>query len=293
MRNKILSAVIITAFAFTAISCGVMRSLGLYNVPPPYSETYEEYFHKKCINHANKRENLSLYIKPVKKVFSPFEDVIIEAIIKNSSPIDTMYVFYVGITNLSVSDSANRKTPIFVRTVWACPIVITIDEYGRYLTSTVLTDSVPIAPRDSLFKEIVFNTGLRLPDIIKKTDAFMPRVGPRIEQENRPGKYTAYYRQKHQELDQIKGFYNVEDILSDTVEFYIRDYTPEEKQMRNEVADIFYGAHNGNSRQTTDSLITLFSHKYPDNFYLQQLKYDSDMFYIRDSLKRARPINKY
>jgi hypothetical protein len=287
MRHNYIITFSIAAISLFIYSCGVMRSLGLYNVPPSYSETYEEYFHKKCIDHSNSRENLSIYIKPIKEVFSPFEDVEIEAIITNSSPKDTMYIFHVGIKGLSVYDSTNRHIPTYVDK--GCVLrVFVADKFGRYLTSTVLGDCVPIAPQNSLIKSISFNTGLHLPDTIKKTDAFIPRVGPRIEKENFPGKYTAFYRQKHQELDQIKGFFNVDDLVSDTVEFYVRDYTPEEKQMRGEVADIFYGAHNGNSRQTTDSLIALFSHKYPDNFYVQQLKYDSNMFYIIDSLNKAK-----
>lgn len=277
MRNKIILSVFITAISLTAYSCGVMRSLGLYNVPPPYSETYKEYFHTKCIDHPNSRENLSLYIKPVKEVFSPFEEIEIEVGIINHSKVDSMccYTPYIvgnpwSGNNLDVRDWKNHKFDLVNVRSSAC-YVVEVDNYGRRLSPSIFSSGKIINPQDTLREILKFSTGVRYPSLLEPASEIFSRMY--AKRENAPGKYTIHYEQNHEELDEIKGPIEAGKLISDTVEYYVRDYTSEELNLKKDVADILEGLiGRTHTRNTTDSLITLLSQRYPNNFYLETVK---------------------
>ncbi len=83
-------------------SCSVFRTLGLYNVPPPYSESYEEYNGKPLL-HMNKAENVLITFTSDKKSYYPSEPITLIYKMQNLSNTDTMGVNSPFILNLHIS----------------------------------------------------------------------------------------------------------------------------------------------------------------------------------------------
>lgn len=94
---KILLSVLLVIIVLMLSSCGFFRSIGLYNVPPNYSETYEEITGKKFIDHQNKNDNLRLKLIAIKKEYSPYEEIELLLKIYNTSSSDTMYLYEPGL----------------------------------------------------------------------------------------------------------------------------------------------------------------------------------------------------
>jgi hypothetical protein len=271
-----------------------MRSLGLYNVPPSYCDDFPKHFKRSCPNHKNSKNNLSGYIRPCKSVFSPYEKVEVEVGIINHSNIDTMYCYipYCGESNpwsgnnLDVRDSTNHKFDL-VEVHNTVSYAVIIDSYGRRLDPSIFADGRIINPQDTLSKILKFIAGRRYPDLLKNRFTLLSRIY--AKRENLPGKYTVHYEQNHEEFDEIRGPVEAGQIVSDTVEYYVRDYTPEELNLKKDVADILEGlVGRTHSRNTTDSLITLLSQRYPDNFYLETVKGYAAHYAHSDSIDAAK-----
>lgn len=285
MREKTLFVVFIAALSLISSSCGVMRSIGLYNTSPSYCDELEESFNKKCPDHNNSINNLSIYIRPCKNIFSPYEEIEIEVGIINHSDVDAMSCYkpdYIwdpwSESDLDIRDSLNHKLDLLDgRQV---DYVTTIESNGRRLSPSVFTSEVIINPQDTLIEIFKINPGTRYPDLLKNRNKFLFQA--LAKRENLPGKYSIYYEQKHEELDKIRGLIPAGKLVSDTVEYYVRDYTPEEANLRKDVAGILEGVIGQTyDKNTADSLITKLSERFPDNFYLEMVKiYAANYFYL-------------
>lgn len=294
MRNKIILSVFITAISLTAYSCGVMRFLGLYNVPPSYCDDFQKHFKRSCPKHNNSKSNLSIYIRPCKRTFSPYEEIEVEVGVINHSTLDTMWCFIPSHTssnpwsgnNLDIRDSFKHKLSLGEPGL-CVDFAIDLDDYRRRVSPSIFSYGKIINPQDTLIKVLKFNTGLRYPDLLKNKHELLSRAY--AKRENLPGKYTVHYEQNHEEFDEMKGPVEAGIIVSDTIEYYVRDYTSEELNLKKDVADILEGLiGRTHTRNVTDSLITRLSERYPDNFYLETVKGYAAHYAHFDSIAAAK-----
>ena len=116
---KFLLGILFLLMIFILTSCDFLRSIGLYNVPPNYSETYEEITGKKFIDHQNKNDNLRLTLITLKKEYSPYEEIELKLKVENISNADTMYLYEPGLypptfyTEIVVKDNLRQKAKGF------------------------------------------------------------------------------------------------------------------------------------------------------------------------------------
>jgi len=266
---KILLSVLLVIIVLMLSSCGFFRSIGLYNVPPNYSETYEEITGKKFIDHQNKKDNLRLTLVSLKKEYSPYEEIELKLIVENISNADTMYLYETGLypstfpyRELIVTDSLNKKIKVLEDIAHVSRTAM-VDNYGRIITPTVAPNNSRIAPKDSLIKVLSFRTGKRICDDIECRFTF--------KRENVPGNYQTYYIQYHEEYDEMKGPIS-EKINSSVTNYKILNYTSEELEIRNKVKEIIYEVYRGKDSLFVDSLYSSFLSNYSDNIYVTQLK---------------------
>ena len=251
------------------VSCSLFRSIGLYNVPPNYSETYEDLTDKKFINHSNKKDNLVLKLISDKKEYSPYEEIELKLKIENKSKTDTMYLYEPGVFSTTfpyrevvVKDTMNKKIKVLEEIAYV-DYTATVDDYGRRINPTIAPDNTRIAPGDSLIKLLSFRTGKRICDNIECRLTF--------NRENIPGNYTAYYTQNHEEYDEIKGPIFTKIISSET-EFNISNYTKEELAIREKVNGIISAVYSEKDSTMIDSLYSIFKEDYPTSTYFPQIK---------------------
>ncbi len=199
-------------------SCGFFRSIGLYNVPPDYADTFEEINGIKFIDHPNLTSNIILELTSTQKMFSPYDSIKLRLRATNLSTIDTMYVGTLSLsssypfTELIVTDSINMKMKLLTYTEHL-DYSATVDDYGRIVNPTIAPYSYfKFDPKHSRTKELNFQTGSGLFPTIYA-------VAFSLKKENIPGHYKSYYVQNHEEYDNIKGKINTK-LISNTVEFY-------------------------------------------------------------------------
>lgn len=249
-------------------SCGFFRSIGLYNVPPNYSESYEEITGKKFIDHQNKKDNLRLTLVALKKEYSPYEEIELKLNVENISNTDTMYIYEPGLypsiffREIFIRDSLGKKQKVLEET-YAIDYTAIVDDYGRRINPTIAPDNARLAPGDSIVKVLSFKTGKRICDDIECRLTF--------NRENIPGNYTAYYIQNNEEYDEIKGPIPTKLISSETV-YSISSYTKEELAIREKVNDIVSAVYSEKDSSIIDSLYINFNDNYSDNIYVPQLK---------------------
>lgn len=266
---KILLSVLLVIIVLMLNSCGFFRSIGLYNVPPNYSETYEEIMDTKFIQHSNKKDNLTLTIESIKKEYSPYEEIELLLKIFNTSSSDTMFLYEPGLypstfpyRELIVTDSLNKKIKVLEDIAYVSRTAM-VDNYGRIITPTVAPNNSRIAPKDSLIKILSFRTGKRICDDIECRFTF--------KRENEPGNYNAFYIQYHEEYDEIKGPIPTKITSPETV-YSVSNYTKEELAIREKVNEIISAVYSEKDSSIIDSLYINFNDKYSDNIYVTQLK---------------------
>ncbi|HCY75369.1 MAG TPA: hypothetical protein DHV28_05570 [Ignavibacteriales bacterium] len=248
-------------------SCGFFRSIGLYSVPPDYADTFEEIKGIKFINHFNKTSNLVLDLTTTQNVFSPYDSIKIKYKISNLSQTDTMHINsihpYYYYTDLFITDTLNKRiNPI----EWSRDRGIQIideDEYGRRIKPILALNGARLPPMDSITGIISFKIGSMIVPKVYSTYA-------RFESENVPGKYYVYYVLKHEEYDNIKGPITTK-LISDTVEYFVRNLTEEELLIKNEATQIVQIIDVGKNFEMADSLLLNFNNKYPKNYYYSSL----------------------
>jgi hypothetical protein len=249
-------------------SCGFFRSIGLYNVPPNYSETYEEITGKKFIDHQNKKDNLRLTLVSLKKEYSPYEEIELKLIVENISNADTMYLYEPGLypstfyTEIVVKDNLGKKQKVLEET-YSIDYTAIVDDFGRRIYPTIAPDHAKLAPRDSIIKILSFKTGKRICDNVECRLTF--------DRENIPGIYTAYYIQNNEEYDDIKGPIPTK-ITSPETMFSVSNYTKEELAIREKVNEIISAVYSEKDSLIIDSLYINFNNKYSDNIYVTQLQ---------------------
>jgi hypothetical protein len=265
---KILLSVFLVIIVLMLGSCGFFRSIGLYNVPPNYSETYEEITGKKFIDHQNKKDNLRLTLVALKKEYSPFEEIELKLKVENISNADTMYLYEPGLypsafyTEIVIRDNLGKKQKVLEET-YSIDYTVIVDDYGRRINPTIAPNHAKLAPGDSITKVLSFKTGKRICDNVECRLTF--------NRENIPGNYTAYYIQNNEEYDDIKGPIPTKITSSETV-YSVSNYTKEELAIREKVNEIISAVFSEKNSSIIDSLYINFNDKYSDNIYAAQLK---------------------
>jgi hypothetical protein len=265
MKKQII--VLLFSLTFTLSSCGFFRSIGLYNTPPAYADTFEEINGFPFIDHANKASNLVLELLTTQKVFSPYDSIKLKIKVFNCSLTDTMFIrgFHSSYysQDLIVTDSSNHKMKIIEWEKWACPRVIIVDGYGRKIKHTLAPNGIKLAPKDSLLGTLAYKTGIKI------TPPGLSQILS-IERENEPGIYQAYYIFEHEEYDNVNGPIEIK-IKTDTVVYNVRNYTFEESEIRNEAVRIANEIDCSTNSFSADSLFESFISKYPESIYVEQL----------------------
>jgi len=268
MKKQII--VLLISLTFSLSSCGFFRSIGLYNTPPDYADTFEEINGVSFIDHPNKTSNLVLKLSTTQKVFSPYDSIYLQLKITNLSNDYTMYVVPSGLNvysylnqELIVTDSINRKLKITNSTV---PVDYTsiADDYGRIVKPTLAPNSIyMIEPRQTRNNELKFQTGNSIFPVLYEM-AFA------MKKENSPGSYNAYYVLSHEEYDNIIGPKKTK-LISNTIEYLVRNYTEEELLEKKDVKFIVEKIDRGKNLEIVDSLIISYQKKYPNSYYSHDL----------------------
>lgn len=247
-------------------SCGFFRSIGMYNVPPDYADTFEEINGIKFIDHPNLTSNIVIELTSTQKVFSPYDSINLTLKITNLSNEDTMYIAPVGLDisypsyrELVVIDSLGNKQELNIIRVIVCYEGM-VDNYSRIVAPTIAPFSLfKFAPSLSKTTELKFQTGKSIfPQLYY--NAFS------LCREHTPGYYKANYIQNHEEYDKIIGPINTK-LISDTVEYYIRNYTEEELVIKSEAKTIIDKIEEQKDLETIDNLIVNHKVKHPNSYY--------------------------
>lgn len=250
-------------------SCGFFRSIGMYNVPPDYADTFEEINGIPFIDHPNLTSNIVLELTSTQKEFSPYDSIKFILSATNLSAIDTMYVGTLSLlgsypyTELIVIDSINRKMKLLTYTKHP-DYSVRVDDYGRIVNPTIAPYSYfKLDPQYSRTKELNFQTG---------SSIFPPiyAVAFSLNRENIPGHYKSYYIQYHEEYDRLKGPIKSK-LVSDTVEYCVRNYTEEELVIKSEAKTIIDIIEEQKNVDTIDNLIMNHKVKYPNSYYYPEL----------------------
>lgn len=265
---KIILKIIILFLIPVLASCGLFRTLGLYNVPPNYFETYEEVTGKKFIPHSNKTDSLILTLGSISKFYSPYEEIKLELKVINLGS-DTIFIYEPGLSastfpyrELIIKDNLNKKIKVLDYTAWVDYAVL-VDDYGRRIVPTIAPDGFKVSPKDSLIKILSFRTGNRISDDIYCHFSFL--------RENIPGVYKANYTQYHEEYDKIKGPIPTKLISSETM-YKILNYTDEELKIRDEVLEIIEAVNDNVDSLKIDNLFSRFKNKNSENIYIPQIQ---------------------
>lgn len=244
-------------------SCGFFRSIGLYNVPPDYADTFEEINGIKFINHPNLTSNIVLELTSTQKVYSPYDSITLILRATNLSLIEIMYVYSERYGELIVTDSLNRKVNVLKHNVYFSQVAV-IDDYGRIVKPTLAPYSYfQYEPNASQSKVLIFQNG----------ESIFPQLYYRafsLKKENTPGNYTVNYIQNHEEYDKIKGRINTK-LISDTVDYYVRNYTQEELVIKSEAKTIIDKIEEQKDLENIDNLIMNHKVKYPNSYYYSEL----------------------
>ena len=278
---RFLLSILLIIISTILTSCSFLRSIGLYNGPPNYSETYETLTGKKFINHSNNKDNLVLKLISVKNEYSPYEEIGLKLKVENVSKTDTMYLYKPGLdpsghySELDIRDSLGKKQKVLEDT-YTIDYTETVDDYGRRIIPTIAPDNTKLAPGDSIIKLLSFRTGKRICDNIE--------CRLTLKRENIPGNYTAYYTQNHEEYDEIKGPLPTK-IASSKIEYNVLNYTKEELAIREKVNGIISAVYNEKDSTMIDSLYSNFKENYPTSFYIPQLK---EFFELYSSVRKNK-----
>lgn len=262
MKTVFLGVFILSLFLLN--SCGFFRSIGLYNVPPDYAETFEEINGIPFIDHPNLTSNIVLELTPTQKVFSPYDSIKLILKVINLSSTDTMYISKPKIYNsdilnqkLVVKDSTNKTQRIFEHYT-NIDFAIRRDDYGRKVSGTIGHYGEKIYPLST--QNYFFS--------IKTGEKILPPQFWLVNfiRENRPGNYYSFYYQQHEEYDNIKGpVYTM--LTSDTALYSIRPYTDEETVIRNEAKDLVSKIDSTQNLEYADNWLNAFNMRYPENPY--------------------------
>ena len=283
----ILKILFVFLFPFIA-SCGLFRTIGLYNVPPNYFETYQELTGRMFVPHSNSTDSLKLTLKSLKQEYSPYEEIKLELKVFNLSS-DTIFIYEPALSattfpyrKLIITDSLYKKVIVLDYTVWIDYVTI-VDDYGRRINPTIAPDGFRISPKDSLIKMLSFRTGDRITKDLYGTFSFL--------RENKPGKYIAYYIQNHEEYDAIKGPIPTK-IKSSEVEYRVINYTNDELTIRNEVKEIISAVNDNSDSLKAENLFSEFKNKNPDNVYIAQInEYLKSYFSLKNYKKKRNQHN--
>lgn len=263
-------------------SCSFFRSVGLYNTPPKYSETYEEITGQKFISHQNKTENLILTLKSVKQEYSPYEEIQLVLKVFNNST-DTMFIYEPQLSGadypfrtLIIKDSLGKQIKVTEYTLNVDYAAIA-DKYSRVIKPTIAPNSPRVNPMDSLIKHFSFRTGKR---IIQDMNGIFTLL-----RENLPGTYTVKYVQGHEEYDEVKGPIKTK-LESTEISYKIAGYTDEELFIRKEAEEILSAVNKKVDSLKIDSLYSLFKVNHPGNLYIPQIKEYLSTYYGVQNYKK-------
>lgn len=264
-----VKTVFIRAFVLSLLllnSCGFFRSIGLYNIPPDYADTFEEINGIKFIDHPNKTSNIVLELTATQKEFSPYDSIKLKLKISNISLTDTMYIIsihqYYYDRDLIVTDSLNKRMKIIE---WPKDHggVNIVDEFGRKIKNILVPNGTKLGPQKFYEAIISFETGKKIiPHILANLIS--------MKRENSPGTYKAYYIQEHEEYDNLKGPIRTE-IKSNIVNYSVRNYTQEETSIRNNAIEVVNKIEEIEGLCLADSLLQEFKLKHPESIYSEQI----------------------
>lgn len=265
---------IIPAVFFLSVinSCGFFRSIGLYNVPPDYADTFKEVNGRDFINHSNITANLLVELTPLGYEYSPYDTIEMKVKIVNVSTLDTMYISEPRMLaanyptqGIVVTDTGGKRMRVldYIQTVDGAIIA---DKYGRKIKNTLAPDGYRLPPRDSVINIIRFVCG-----------KINLNLDSELKRENKPGYYTAYYTQPHEEYDRIKGPIRTR-LFSNKVHFKISDYTEEQINIKERVNEIIKAINDKSDNLKIQSLFTDFKNDYPGNLYIPRLQKFIDLY---------------
>jgi hypothetical protein len=273
---KVIVKIIIVVFLLFISSCGFMRTIGLYNVPPDYADSFQEANGKEFITHNNDSKNLVLNLKINKNEYSPYEEIELILKIYNISLTDTMYLYEPNLRGVVVLDSMNKKKKVLENEAIISSTIV-VDKYGRRIRPTVAPDNYKLPPQDSIISNLHFRTGKKLCNLIPCVFSF--------ERENEPGNYKVYFKFSNEEYDRIKGPV-LNELKTPELNYTIRDYTEEELKIRQNVELIISAIENNSDSSSVYNLFSTFNNDYPDNVYILQLTETLKMHYFLEANKK-------
>jgi len=273
---KVIVKIIIVVFLLFISSCGFLRNIGLYNVPPDYADSFQEANGKEFIKHNNDSKNLLLNLKINKNEYSPYEEIELILKIYNISRTDTMYIYEPNLRGVVVIDSMNKKKKVLENEAIISSTIV-VDKYGRRISPTVAPDNYKLPPKDSIISNLHFRMGKKLCNLIPCVFSF--------ERENEPGNYKVYFKFSNEEYDRIKGPV-LNEIKTPELNYTIRDYTKEELKIRQNVELIISAIENNSDSSSVYNLFSTFKNDYPDNVYILQLTETLKMHYFLEANKK-------
>ena len=254
-------------------SCSVFRILGLYTVPPPYSDSYEE-FHGKPLLHFNKAENISMHLSSDKKSYYPGEPITLICTVKNHSRTDTMGVnspFTFLWRQIRIINSSGQNVHYHGKQISVLPI-FTVDEYGRRLN---VSNQKEIPPNSQIeFKRRIDRRYYNNTYKIWSED----KVGKLLERaydfnikDLVPDIYALTCIAKHTEFDEIEGPQNGV-IYSDTLEIEIMKPTHFQMNQREEYIQIIDCIMELDDIDEIYMRGKTYENNYPNGIFLEKIK---------------------
>jgi hypothetical protein len=275
VNARIIAHFIIIISLLFISSCGFLRTIGLYNTPPDYADSFKNGLGKEFIKHNNDSKNLLLTLKTTKTKYSPYEEIELILKVNNISLTDTMYLYKPNLRGVVVLDSNNRKKKVLEYETTCCGVIV-VDKYGRRINPTVAPDNFKLPPQDSLITKLSFRTGNRLCPLVTCFFSFV--------RENAPGDYKIYFQYSNEEYDRLKGPVLIE-IKSEEINYTVRDYTKDELNIRQDVESIISALKNNSDSSNVYSLFSSFETNYPDNVYISQLSESLKTHYYLEAKK--------
>jgi hypothetical protein len=245
----------------------------LYNVPPPYAESYE-LNNGRPLLHLNKAENITMHLSSEKRSYYPGEQITLICTVKNHSKTDTMGVnspFTFGrqirIINLS-GQIVNYHGP---QTDGGL-LVFTVDEYGRRLNVSYQKEIPPNSQIE--FKRRIDRRYYNNTYKIWSED----KVGKLLERaydfnikDLVPDIYALTCIAKHTEFDEIEGPQNGV-IYSDTLEIEIMKPTHFQMNQREEYIQIIDCIMELDDIDEIYMRGKTYENNYPNGIFLEKIK---------------------
>jgi hypothetical protein len=275
-RQKFIIAILFILSTIIFTSCSVFRTLGLYNVPPPYSDSYEE-FHGKPLQHLNKAENISMYLSSDKESYYPGEPITISCIMINHSKTDTMGVnspFAFKSPNIRILNSSGKRVDYHGNDieVFACPVAIAYDEFGRQLN---VSSQKQIPPNSKIEFTIridrnYYNNSYKIWSK-SQVGEILERAYKLNIRELAPDIYTLTCYANHTVFDEIEGPQNVW-LNSDTLNIEIMKPGDSQINQKEEYTQIIRAIMELDSLDNIFKLGKTYENNYPQGIYMEKIK---------------------